>query len=101
MATDEELKSMGQYRDRMTAKLTAALQPVTLEIHDDSHRHAGHAGDNPDGNGETHFKVTAVSATFAGKSRVDRQRLVYGVLAEELKERVHALELVLRAPDEL
>jgi BolA family transcriptional regulator, general stress-responsive regulator len=91
---------MGQYRDRMTAKLTAALQPLTLDIYDDSHRHAGHTGDNPDGNGETHFKVTAVSAAFVGKSRVDRQRLVYGVLADELKERVHALELVLRAPGE-
>jgi BolA protein len=91
---------MGQYRDRIASKLTAALQPTTLDIHDDSHRHAGHMGDNPDGNGETHFKVMAVSATFAGKSRVARQRLVYGVLAEELKERIHALELVLRAPGE-
>lgn len=91
---------MGQYRDRVAAKLTAALQPVTLDIHDDSHRHAGHTGDNPDGKGETHFKVGVISAAFAGKSRVERQRLVYGLLAEELKERIHALELVLRAPGE-
>jgi len=91
---------MGQYRDRVAAKLSASLQPVTLDIHDDSHRHAGHTGDNPDGKGETHFKVSVVSAAFAGKSRVERQRLVYGLLADELKERIHALELVLRAPGE-
>jgi BolA family transcriptional regulator, general stress-responsive regulator len=91
---------MGQYRDRIATKLTAALQPSALDIHDDSHRHAGHAGDSPDGQGETHFRVTAVSDIFVGKSRVERQRLVYGVLADELKERVHALELVLRAPGE-
>jgi BolA protein len=92
---------MGQYRDRIQSKLSAALQPAALDIHDDSHRHAGHTGDNPDGAGETHFKVTAVSAAFAGKSRVERQRLVYGLLADELKERIHALELVLRAPGEV
>ena len=92
---------MGQYRDRIIAKVTAGLAPATLDIHDDSHRHAGHTGDNPDGNGETHFKVTVVSAAFAGKARVERQRLVYGRLADELKERIHALELVLRAPGEV
>ena len=92
---------MGQYRDRIAAKLEAALQPAKMDIYDDSHRHAGHTGDNPDGNGETHFKVTVESAVFAGKSRVDRQRLVYGALSAELKERVHALELVLRAPGEV
>ncbi len=91
---------MGQYRDRIAAKLGAALQPTQIDIYDDSHRHAGHTGDNPDGHGETHFKVSVESAAFVGKSRVDRQRLVYGVLAAELKERIHALELVLRAPGE-
>lgn len=91
---------MGHYSDRIAAKMNEALQPTKLHIHDDSHRHAGHAGDNPDGRGETHFKVTVESAAFAGKSRIERQRLVYGVLAAELKERVHALELVLRAPGE-
>lgn len=91
---------MGEYRDRMAAKLSAALQPTTLEFHDDSSRHAGHAGAHKDGQGETHFKVTIESAAFAGKSRIDRQRLVYGIVADELKERVHALELVLRVPGE-
>jgi BolA protein len=92
---------MGQYRDRIAAKLTAGLAPTALDIVDDSHRHAGHAGDNPDGRGETHFKVTVHSAAFAGRSRIERQRLVYRLLADELKERVHALELVCRAPGEV
>lgn len=91
---------MGQYRDRIQAKLAAGLQPLALEIVDDSHRHAGHAGDNPDGQGETHFKVKVVSAAFGGQSRIARQRMVYALLASELKERIHALELILRTPDE-
>lgn len=91
---------MGIYRDRMAGKLTAALQPLALQIVDDSDRHAGHAGAHPDGGGETHFKVSIVSAAFAGKSRLERQRLVYAILADELKQRVHALELKLAAPGE-
>ncbi|MBL8643180.1 MAG: BolA family transcriptional regulator [Rhodospirillaceae bacterium] len=91
---------MGEYRDRMAAKLNAGLNPARLEFHDDSARHAGHAGASSDGRGETHFKVIIVSDAFTGQSRVARQRLVYGLVADELKERVHALELVLRAPDE-
>jgi len=91
---------MGIYSDRITAKLTAAFKPSVLEIVDDSSRHAGHTGDNPDGQGETHFFVTMVSDAFAGKSRVDRQRLVHATLADELRERVHALSLTLRAPGE-
>jgi BolA family transcriptional regulator, general stress-responsive regulator len=91
---------MGQYRDRIAAKLTSALAPQKLEIVDDSHRHAGHHGENPDGQGETHFNVAVVSAAFQGQSRVERQRIVYGLLADELKERVHALALQLRAPGE-
>ncbi len=84
--------------DRIRAKLEAALAPEKLEIVDDSHRHAGHAGAHAEG--ESHFTVRAVSAAFAGKNRVERQRIVYGALAEELAGRVHALALVLRAPGE-
>ncbi|MDX2223246.1 MAG: BolA family protein [Rhodospirillaceae bacterium] len=92
---------MGIVRDRIAAKLTAGLAPEALQIVDDSARHAGHAGAHPDGGGETHFRVAVVAAAFAGKSRLDRQRLVYGLLAEELKQRVHALELKLSAPGEV
>ncbi len=91
---------MGAYSERISAKLSHALAPTRLEIVDDSARHHGHAGAHADGGGETHFNVAVESAAFAGKSRVDRQRLVYGILADELKERVHALALKLTAPGE-
>jgi BolA family transcriptional regulator, general stress-responsive regulator len=84
--------------DTIRRKLIEALAPTHLEIVDDSHRHAGHAGARA--GGETHFNVDIVSAAFAGKSRVDRQRLVYGILADELKGQVHALALRTAAPDE-
>src|SRR3954467_9421222 len=84
---------MGQYRDRIQSKLTSALAPTQLQIDDDSARHHGHAGAAPDGMGETHFNVAVESEAFTGKSRVVRQRMVYALLAEELKERVHALSL--------
>ena len=84
--------------DTMRRKLTEAFHPTRLEIADDSHKHAGHAGARPEG--ETHFSVEIVAAAFAGKSRVERQRLVYAILAAELKDRVHALALQTRAPDE-
>jgi BolA protein len=84
--------------DTMRSKLTARFAPLRLDIIDESHRHAGHAGARPEG--ETHFAVTIVAAAFAGKSRVERQRLVYDALAEELQTRVHALSLSARAPGE-
>ncbi len=88
----------GAVAARMRAKLEAAFAPVRLEIRDDSHSHAGHMGARPEG--ETHFAVTIVSAAFAGQGRVARQRLVYAALAEELRDRVHALQLRTLAPGE-
>ena len=90
--------NMTTYNERIRQKVTDAFQPTRLEIVDDSASHAGHAGSHPDGGGETHFNVAIESAVFAGKSRVERQRLVYAALADELKERVHALSLKLTAP---
>lgn len=84
--------------DTLREKLTAALQPSRLAIIDDSHKHAGHAGARP--GGESHFTVEIVSPLFAGKSRVERQRLVYAALAAELREQVHALALRTLAPGE-
>lgn len=84
--------------ETLRSKLTVAFAPTRLKITDDSHRHAGHAGARPEG--ETHFTVEIVSAKFAGRSRVDRQRLVYAALAEELRTRVHALALTTLAPEE-
>ena len=79
-------------------KLKAGLAPVRLTVTDQSHLHAGHAGARP--GGETHFRVEIVSPAFAGLSRVARQRLVYDVLAAELKGPVHALALQTRTPEE-
>ena len=79
-------------------KLEEAFAPTLLSVRDESHLHAGHAGH--DERGESHFSVAMQSAAFVGKSRVERQRLVYSVLAAELKERVHALRLSLLAPGE-
>lgn len=79
-------------------KLTQRFAPIRLEIVDESHRHAGHAGAHPEG--ETHFTVTIVSAAFAGMTRLARQRLVYETLADELATRVHALSLTTLAPSE-
>ena len=91
---------MSTYANRIRAKITAQLAPTRLEIEDDSARHRGHAGAHPDGGGETHFSVTVESAAFTGMNRLARQRLVYGLLADELRERVHALSLKLTAPGE-
>jgi BolA family transcriptional regulator, general stress-responsive regulator len=89
---------MGRVADSIRRKLTEGLRPSRLDIVDDSHRHAGHAGARPEG--ESHFTVTVVSSAFAGQSRVARQRLVYGLLAADLASDVHALSLVTLTPDE-
>lgn len=84
--------------ETIRTKLTNALSPARLEIEDESAKHRGHAGWQP--GGETHFNVTVVSAAFEGKSRVDRQRMVYEILSEELAGQVHALALSTRTPAE-
>lgn len=79
-------------------KLEAALLPERLEIVDESHLHKGHAGHRPEG--ETHFRVTVVAAGFAGKSRVERQRLVTAALREEMGAPIHALSMKTLTPEE-
>lgn len=88
--------------ENIRRKLTADFAPLALDVVDESHRHAGHAGaTREDGSqGETHFRVRLVSAGFDGLSRVERQRRVYAALADELKGPVHALSLTLLAPGE-
>jgi BolA protein len=87
-----------QIADTIRRKLTAGLAPLRLDIVDESHKHAGHAGWRP--GGETHFRVEVVAAAFEAKSRVARQRMVYDLLAEELADRVHALALKTLTPAE-
>ena len=79
-------------------KLTAALAPQHLEIIDDSAKHAGHGGARPEG--ESHFQVIVVSQAFEGVGRVQRQRMVYDALAQELDEGLHALQLKTLTPAE-
>ena len=83
---------------RLREKLESALLPIALDIEDESARHAGHAGARE--GGETHFKIRIVSHSFAGLSRVERQRKLYAAVADELAERVHAKSLVTLTPDE-
>jgi BolA protein len=82
----------------MREKLQRTFQPTRLDVINESHLHAGHR--TSPGTGESHFRVLIVSPLFAGKSRLQRHRLVNEALAAELKGKVHALALDLRAPDE-
>jgi BolA family transcriptional regulator, general stress-responsive regulator len=84
--------------DRIRQTLARALAPERLEVLDESARHAGHAGARP---GETtHVRVRIVAAVFAGKSRIERHRLVNGLLANEIAAGLHALAIEARAPGE-
>lgn len=85
-------------QERIRDKLARALQPSRLDIVNDSSRHAGHMGD--DGSGESHFRVTIVSGVFTGKNRVERQRMVYDLLAEEMTGGIHALSIKAITPEE-
>lgn len=80
---------LGPVGKRIKSKLETALAPSLLEVIDESHFHVGHAGAHAEG--ESHFRVKVTSAAFAGKSRVMQHRMVNEVLAEELRQRVHAL----------
>ncbi len=77
--------------DIIRDKLTAAFSPASLEVINESHLHAGHAG-SP-GTGSSHFRVQITADAFNGLSRVDRQRQIYAVLKDELAGPVHALAL--------
>jgi BolA protein len=85
-------------RDRLMTIFAAALRPSSLEVIDESHQHAGHAGWRP--GGETHMRVRVVSEAFAGKSRLDRHRMVNELAAAELHGGLHALAIEASAPNE-
>jgi len=82
---------------RIRELLTAALAPQSLEVNDDSHKHAGHAGAR---SGQGHFSVDVVSAAFAGRLPLARHRLVYAALGEMMQSDIHALSIRARTPDE-
>lgn len=88
----------GPVAAEMLRRLDSALVPTRLELVDDSEAHRGHGGYNPAG--ESHFSLSIESPAFAGKSRVERQRLVYAALGDLMRERVHALSIRATAPGE-
>ena len=89
---------MGQVEKSLEMKLTEAFAPTELDIVDQSHLHAGHAG--APGGGESHFRIRIVSAQFDGLGRVARQRAINNVLKAELAGPVHALSLQALTPAE-
>ncbi|HEX6603459.1 MAG TPA: BolA family protein [Sphingomicrobium sp.] len=88
----------GPVATEMLKRLDSALSPTRVELKDDSEQHRGHGGYNPAG--ESHFSLTIESRAFAGKSRVERQRMVYQALGDLMRERVHALSIRAVAPGE-
>ncbi|KVE31084.1 BolA family transcriptional regulator [Burkholderia sp. TSV86] len=78
------------------ARLATALAPESIDVRDDSARHAGHAGAAAGG----HYTVTIVAAAFEGRSRIARHRLVYDALADAMQRGIHALAIVAYTPEE-
>ncbi|CDS11524.1 hypothetical protein LRAMOSA03787 [Lichtheimia ramosa] len=82
-------------------KITEALKPSSLEIVNESHLHAGHAAMRGNTSNETHFRITIVSEEFEGKSMMQRHRLVYNLLNDELQHGIHALSLKTKTQAEM
>ena len=83
--------TLGPVGQQIMQKLTDAFAPAELNVIDESHKHAGHAGARPEG--ETHFRVEIVAEAFGGKSLIERHRMINQTLAAELADRVHALSI--------
>lgn len=84
--------------ERIEARLREGLRPARLEVRNDSDAHEGHV--SSPGSGTSHYTVTVVSELFEGLGRLERQRLVYRLLEDELAGPIHALALVTRTPAE-
>jgi BolA protein len=83
---------------RIKQKLLAGLEPISLDVVDESHLHAGHSGARQ--GGQTHYRIKVASERFSGKGRIERHRMVYALLADEIAQGVHALALQTIAPGE-
>jgi BolA protein len=92
------IQRTGPVAAEMLRRLNSALSPTRMELIDDSEQHRGHGGYNPEG--ESHFTLRIEAAAFAGKNRVERQRMVYAALGDLMRERVHALSIRATAPGE-
>jgi len=88
----------GPVAAEMLRRLNSSLAPARIDLVDDSEQHRGHGGYNPAG--ESHFTLRIESPAFAGKSRVERQRMVYAALGDLMESRVHALSIRATAPGE-
>jgi BolA protein len=88
----------GPVASEMLKRLNSALSPSRIELTDDSEQHRGHGGYNPAG--ESHFTLRVESAAFAGKNRVQRQRMIYAALGDLMESRVHALSIRATEPGE-
>ena len=96
--TEADIPRLNPQRvERIRALLVEALDPAAIEVVDDSHKHAGHAGAR---GGQGHFSVDIVSAAFAGKLPLARHRLVYAALGDMMQTDIHALAIRARTPDE-
>ena len=84
-------------RERIEERLRSELKAIHVEVIDESHLHAGHAGA---ASGGGHFRALIVSSVFTGQSTVQAQRLVYQALAEEMGGEIHALSIKTVTPDE-
>jgi BolA protein len=91
-------QTTGPVASEMLRRLNSALSPASIELTDDSEQHRGHGGYNPAG--ESHFSLAVESEAFAGKSRVERQRMIYAALGDLMESRVHALSIRATAPGE-
>jgi BolA protein len=89
-------QTTGPVATEMLRRLNSALSPTKVDLIDDSEQHRGHGGYNPAG--ESHFSLKIESAAFEGKSRVERQRMIYGALGDLMDSRVHALSIRASAP---
>ena len=94
----EQVVPLMSAEQEMREKLMIELEPIRLDIVNESHLHAGHQ--SSPATGESHFRILVISPKFAGKSRVDRHRMVNAAVAELLRGRVHALAIRALAPDE-
>ena len=91
--TDANSQRIAMIRER----LTTALSPALLDIIDDSHKHASHAGARAGG----HFAVKIVSAAFIGQGLLQRHRLVYEALGDAMHKEIHALSIQAYTPQEM
>jgi BolA protein len=88
----------GPVAAEILSRLNSALSPTKVHLIDDSEQHRGHGGYNPEG--ESHFSLRIESPVFAGKNRVERQRMIYAALGSLMESRVHALSIKAKAPGE-